>query len=133
MRTSIWITAAAIYCFAMGALPIASLSRNVGVLRNPTYPVGVFGVVVFDVSTLLWVVLTGIGLLRRWRWSRLSIQVLALLLVYTGVFTAVNVGTLGLKTVLFNSVQTFVGIACLVVFNLQRMKVACTPQAGSVR
>ncbi len=122
MNRSIWITAAAIYCFANGAIALISLSsvNSIAILQNPTHPF-----VLIDATSFCWAVLTGIGLERRWRWSRISIQIFAALAVYIGVISAFGTGV---STALHisNGVNALLGITWLVVFNLRQVKMAFT-------
>jgi hypothetical protein len=63
----------------------------VGILMNSTRPVGGFGRFSHATSSVWillggWGVATGIGLLRKWRWARISMLVFCFILVIIGSF-----------------------------------------------
>ena len=118
------IALSAAYCFVL-----AALAGGLGLLNATTTP----RTVLYHVVILVLPAWTGAGLLRRRRWSRISVQVVALYPIFMGVAavnTAVNpkmrLPPYNLTPVPLTDLvySAFFGLCGLVFFNLPKVRAA---------
>ncbi len=129
MHASKWIAAAAGYCFAVGILAALSVGRTV--IASADGPgLWLLAPILGAGTALAWGVVTGIGLLQRRRWARISAQVLAAFTVVGGLAGLATADTGDAAARIPPAVRGIFGVALLVVFSLRNVRAAFKSRAS---
>ena len=118
MRKWLFIVSAA-YCFFIAAIALVGLGRLASIRMNSISMHVSPWLVFYYVFIFGWLSSTGVGLLRKWGWSRISIQVFALVQVFFAVAAARTA-----RALFPHCLYVLFGLAWLILFNLPRVRAA---------